>query len=74
MMAYLKRLFGYPKTGPVTMGSVETPPEPNPELVRENERATAQMVGSVMAVERKSYEVREELAHRTFELLHGRGR
>lgn len=69
MMAYIKRILGWPKTRPVTMQSVETPPEPNPSMVRQNAKATAQLTQELLAVERKSWEVREELAHSTLRLF-----
>lgn len=71
MMRHLKRILGYPRTQPITANDVAAAPQ-DPAMERKSKKATAALVGELMSVQRKSWEIREELAQHTLDLVAGK--
>jgi hypothetical protein len=61
IMSHIRRLLGHPRTKPVTMNDVSAAKQ-DPAKELEIRKATGELVGNVMSVERSAYEVREALA------------
>ena len=70
MMSYFLRLLKPNDESPVTHNDVE-PEARDPVKEREAKTETAKLVSGVMAVERKAWEVRQELATNTIRLVAG---
>lgn len=77
MMAALKRWFS-PQPDPIIERAVthrDVAPAPrSSRRIDEARQARAQLVGSVMAVERKSHEVRQVLANSVLDFVGGENR
>ncbi|PZO78419.1 MAG: hypothetical protein DI629_12010 [Mesorhizobium amorphae] len=77
MMAALKRWF-WPKPEPILQRPVThrsvSPERRSDQHVAEARQARAQLVGSVMAVERKSHEARQVLANSVLDFVGGEDR
>lgn len=69
MMSHIKRILGIThKVRPVTIHDVSAA-EQDPELERRSKAATARLVQEMMKLERRSWEIRQELASGTLRLV-----
>lgn len=75
MMSHLKRLLGLDKKEePVTIKDVEPAEVVDTALERETRKATTQLRREVLKIERRSWEVRQELASSALALVHHDGK
>ena len=70
MMAALKRLLWLDRVKPITHSDVE-PAEPEPMQAREVRDAQVHLLTQVMAVERASWQIRQELAGNALDIVSG---